>query len=154
MAKPHRLIAIDPGAHAVGWASFESGELRKCGMADRERVLDGLFSRVPSVNAVIEQPQIYEQRAQKGDPNDLISVALTAGFVECALVFGGASEVQYVWPRKWKGGVKKNLHNARVLAQLEADELQALKQCGVFASKRHNVIDAIGIGLWRLGRLK
>lgn len=140
------VLAIDPGKRCIGWALFRDDVLAECGL-----IRDPEFSSLQLPTAgkvVIERPQVYPQRVQKGDPNDLIDVALWAG--ACAVVAQGRT-IEFVRPRQWKGTVPKDIHNARVaekLNDLEASMLAAVKP----ASLRHNVTDAIGIGLWVLGR--
>jgi hypothetical protein len=41
----------------------------------------------------------------------------------------------------------------RILSKLTDHELSLLKGLGLPPSKEHNVIDAVGIGLWKVGRL-
>lgn len=58
--------------------------------------------------------------------------------------------VHFVVPFKWKGQVPKEIHHARVWAVLSDAEKEIVNKAvrGVAPSKRHNVFDAIGIGLW------
>jgi len=142
------LIAIDPGKHAVGWAAFGDDGLSACGMLEIG-ALGYLAGRRPDV-AVIEVPQIYDRRRWKGDPNDLIDVAIAAGMARQALC--DAAEVVLVKPAAWKGQRAKAIDTEYTSGLLSLPERAVIDRCGVAKSKRHNVIDAIGIGLWRLGR--
>ena len=54
-------------------------------------------------------------------------------------------QAELVHPRVWKGQRPKDVDNRWTLSQLDADELAV-------AGKNHNVLDAIGLGLWRLKR--
>jgi hypothetical protein len=53
-----------------------------------------------------------------------------------------------VLPNKWKGNLPKKICKDRCKAVLTPEELARVK------TEDHNVWDAIGIGLWYLGRLK
>lgn len=132
------VTAIDPGA-CTGWAVFVDRVLYACG-AERDA------SAVPVGGdlVVIERPQIYRASKSKGDPNDLITLALLAGrYQERALVAG--ARVELVLPAAWKGSVPKAVHNKRVLASLTPQERALVPD-------DHNAIDAAGLGKWRLER--
>jgi nitrogen regulatory protein PII-like uncharacterized protein len=147
------ILAVDPGTKALGWAVMDSINKRctACGFAttgawrlvdwDGEYDLDA---------AVIEVPQVYPQRSWKGDANDLIDVALAAGAVAGSL----GCDVRYVRPREWKGTAPKEVHQRRILTLLDMSERAILDGCGAPKSKLHNVVDAVGLGLWSAGRLK
>ena len=135
------IIAVDPGKNTIAWAAFTNQSLIAAGIKTdglvswvAERA--GIFSRV-----IIERPQIYPQ--SKGDPNDLIDVAITVGL---CLTLSQFSTIYR--PREWKGQVPKKIHNARALDKLRPGERHILGEL----VKNHNVIDAIGIGLYYLGR--
>lgn len=140
------LIAIDPG-NCTGWATFHAttGLLHYAGVTD---VVSGSFTGYYT-NLVIEIPQVYRTAQSKGDPNDLIKVAVQAGqWIERFR----ACEVKRVLPNEWKGQVPKSVHNKRVLACLTPEELERIAKLP--ESKAHNMIDAIGLGLWHFGRLR
>ena len=152
-----KLIAIDPGKVCLGWASFKDARLVAAGIIENntrlvatyEPLEDVMHGEDPSC-VIIEVPQVYPQRAQKGDPNDLIDVAVIAGVVAgLALSF---VEPQLVKPHAWKGNRPKTVDNEYTLSLLKPDELKIVNGCGASKSKLHNVIDAVGIGLWKLGR--
>jgi hypothetical protein len=152
MAMMPRLIAFDPGARSVAWASFEDGKLTRCGLerdknlgAALERRFRGIAARV-----VIELPQIYGRRDER-DPNDLIMVTVTVGRI--VQVFGGdAQPAELVWPHDWKGTVPKEIMLKRIVARLDENEREILEAANAPRSLRHNVIDAAGLGIWALGR--
>lgn len=140
------LMSVDPGKNEFAWAYFVGNKLSKCGLCCDINNKD-VNKLVYGAEAVIEVPQIYPQRVWKGDPNDLIDVALTAGRVSTAF-----PRFEFVRPHAWKGNRPKNIDNSYTLTLLTPDELNILNYCHVIKSKKHNVIDAIGIGLWKLGR--
>lgn len=137
------LLAIDPGADS-GWALFDDSKtLLECGL--------GRSVITPS-HTVIEKPRIYPGAKQKARAEDVITLAVRAG------EWGGRLEhlstIRYVEPHQWKGSVPKEIHQPRIWAKLNDKEKSILdKACqGMAPSKRHNVIDAVGIGLWAVGR--
>ncbi len=149
----NNVVAIDPGKKHLGWAEFVGGRLVACGLAegkarDMRLALEevGLRREV----TVVEEPQIYPARRWKGDPNDLVDVALTAGIAIGTLCRRG--EVVCVRPRAWGGNRPKTVKAAGIVGALDEAERDVLNGCGVARGKLHNVVDATGIGLWWLGR--
>ena len=142
------VLAIDPAGDAArsGWAYYRDRALAICGIGWPPYSADVV---------VVERPQIYPMAQQKGDPNDLISVALFAGRLVQSIARQDTMVIQ-IHPRMWKGQVPKPVHNRRVIKQLSASErvVYAHGTKGIAPKKVHNVIDAIGIGLWRLGRVR
>ena len=146
-----KLLAVDPGTNVTGWASFVDTRLVPCGCWRA----DGLLAMLAEVRlacenttysyerTVIERPQVYAQRKWRGDPNDLIGVALVAGAV--AALF---PPVDFVLPHTWKGSATDVVVEKRVRAALAPDELLIVGR-----KARHDVWDAVGLGLWSLGRL-
>ncbi len=147
------LMAVDPGVKSMGVACFSRDN--KLLWVELERA-DSLYEMLgnvsgyvyKNVHTVVERPQVY--RHGPGDPNDLISLALVAG------AWGGSADrtglIEFVLPRQWKGNVPKDIHQPKILASLDPDERQLVE--GIRPkSLRHNVIDAVGIGLWKLGRI-
>lgn len=153
------VLAVDPSLTCTGWARFNFGRLVACGVnrTASDARFDVRIARAADVPRdtvwslfVIEWPQVYTYGKSKGDPNDLLAVAAVAG---AALARTTAHEVRTPRPAQWKGQVPKPIHNARVLARLDAVEQAMLARAGVPASLLNNVIDAIGLGLWALGRM-
>lgn len=168
------LLAVDPGLNGTGWAAFDTGRLVRCGCATypptadprREEIaLPALAGWIawelgclnPKVGVLmIEKPQVYRQRLQKGDPNDLIDLAFLAGAVHHSLK---ASKTELVLPREWKGTIPKTrklgdyIVHKRVLKHLAHGGLEIYEAglAEVPAKLRHNIADAVGIGLWALG---
>ena len=74
--------------------------------------------------------QVYRQLQQKGDPNDLIALAILGG----ALLNLAALHREMPTPRVWKGAVPKKIHHQRLRAdhrwigtqQINADTLDAI----------------------------
>ena len=158
------LLAIDPGTAILGWAYFESRELQCCGIsnASKHKTLsdrikchrDNLSMWLGDVDVACER-MFYRHAAGgkvkrkdgsvgKIDPQDLIDVNLVAG----------ALGTQWVFPHIWKGSVPKAIHQRRIRSKLLDSEIRVLDKCEVAESYLHNTVDAVGIGLWALGRLK
>jgi hypothetical protein len=143
------LLAIDPGADS-GWAVFFGRMLVECGLGDSPR-FDALRTAQLD-NLVIERPVIYPGGRTKS-PNDVVTLALNAG--EWAGRYKGiGTRVRYVEPRTWKGTLDPDVCNVRILACLDSGETDVYRDATrkVPKRKQHNVIDAIGIGLYACGR--
>ncbi len=146
------LLAIDPGAD-TGWALFDScRRLHACGLGDPDPVPMGGLDRV-----LIECPKL-RPRGEK-NPNAILLVARNAGewggkYAECT------EKVEYLTPNEWKGSTPKDISNARTWAKLDDKEKAIVDAAfkahpgrdGMAPSKRHNVLDALGIGLHGVGR--
>lgn len=137
-------LTIDPGVERCGQALFnERGVLLTCAWLSHPLSTHADF-------AVLEVPQVYPNG--RGDPNDLIDVAVAGG-----ILIGKAmpDHIRYVRPREWKGTVNPDVMLERILSKLSKDERRIYDADThlVPASKRHNVIDSIGIGLYVFERL-
>ena len=158
------LVSVDPGVNATGLAVFEDEELvgvRLLRAGSLRHMISVLVNEEWPVQfgypetVIIEQPTVY-RRGGKGDSKDLISVAIVAG--AAAAAYGCESldqTIKFVEPRTWKGSVPKKVHNERILDKLRILELQYFNMCidDVPSSLAHNMIDAVGIGLYDLGRM-
>lgn len=153
------LLAIDPGCD-TGWAIFDDTRLIDCGLystnppkGEYTRPLYQHYDRL-----VIECPML-RPRGEK-NPNAILKLARNAG--EWAGRYDGdhSPVVEYILPNAWKGTTKDDVSTARTKMTLTPEESKLVH--GVFAglpgrnglaeSRRHNVYDAIGIGLWAVGR--
>lgn len=144
------LLAIDPGVSS-GCAVFRHGALERAWNGEPESAPgEGWFDRV-----VIECPQVYRGGLQKGDPNDLIKLAVRVGrYVERLTPHAGV--VELVLPAHWKGQIKKPTHHARMrrkLSETEGALLDRTLAAVTTAKSREDVSDAVALGLWKLGRL-
>jgi len=143
------LLAVDPGADA-GWARFsDSGKLVGCGL-NHPAMTQGI------TRCVIERPVIYPGSRGKARPNDILTLALRAGEWAGRVGVDSGITPEYIEPRKWKGTIDGDICNARVFATLTDGEKDILVTAGksVAPSKRHNIIDAVGIGLWACKRYR
>ncbi len=138
------FVSVDPGVHASGMAWWTYGKL-----AQVEYCKPGHNILQIATDLIIEVPQVYQGRAQKGDPNDLITLAVEVGRITTLF-----PNHRLVKPRDWKGNIKKEMMLKRIIKTLTTEELLMVKALKLPKSKVHNVLDALGIGLWYLGRLQ
>ena len=146
------LLSVDPGTRDMGWALWDKGRLVDCGMArGRDWVSTvGNMPPFPVERVVIEDQQIY--RNSKIDAHALLAVARVVGAVVFYYGNEGRRRVTLVAPREWKGQLPKEVCNKRTVGKLEAMERVVLNSKKYPKSLQHNLLDAIGIGLWALGR--
>lgn len=153
------MIAIDPGKRSSGVAMFDSnGKLVRAFLTNKDSIkgsrrLDWVFSAgeftiEPLEHVVIEMPKVYPGAA-KTNLNDLLDLAAVVG-AHAMRAYRRQASVQLVHPQEWKGQVPKKIMNARVLSKLSGEEQATIEGAG---AKTHNILDAVGIGLWYLGRL-
>lgn len=157
------LLAIDPGKNWCGAAVFcwqqQDVDLQWAGLIEAApnvrsgpeswRELAGAvynLHRFPIDDLVIECPQIYPG-APKTDLNDLFDLAGVAGAI-ATRYFG--VPVTRVFPAQWKGQLPKKTMNDRVLEHLSEIERSRIVSAGALT---HNILDAVGIGLYHCGRL-
>lgn len=153
------MIAIDPGKRCSGVAMFDSdGKLVRAFLTNRAQIkgprnIDwmlsvGEFQIELQEDVIIEMPKVYPGAA-KTNLNDLLDLAAVVGAHSMRADLRRAL-VKLVHPQDWKGQVPKEIMNARVLGKLTKAEQATIEGAG---AKTHNILDAIGIGLWHLGRL-
>lgn len=112
---------------------------------------------------LVEWPQVYQGAQQKGDPNDLLMVAGVSSAILTAVEVLESTHrnprdrhsIEYVRPRTWKGQVDPDVMLKLIEKQLSETEAfyVGVGMQSVPTSLRHNVWDAVGIVLHRLGRL-
>jgi hypothetical protein len=180
MKPPERsgLIAVDNSLNSPGIAVFDDGLLvASCALkSDPEYAELNIAERILRVASdvvewaiqhtdephylVYEWPQVYTAAKSKGDPNALLGVAAVGSAVSAILAMGALKHnivvdaIAYK-PAQWIGQLPKattgralNSPRAkRILSRL--DDLER-----GFVSAKHDAIDAIGLGLFRLGRLQ
>lgn len=159
------MLVVDPGKNDAGVAFFVAGKLTEAALiappdgtpyevaryvaAWARRCMINSGDAEGRVGLVLcENQQIYGRGL--GNPNDLLPLAQCVGGV---LARVDAFDRQLVLPRVWTGGVPKAVRQRRFLATLQPHELAMVKKVKP-ASKAHNVIDAIHIGMWHLGRYR
>jgi hypothetical protein len=168
------LVSLDPGTKHCGVAVFQNTELYTAalvktqgGSAARLDVVDSMGKAVQGyvnwhlqqlqlrptnkerVLFVSEFPQFYQDKGSKIDADDLMMLASVVGSVRNGL--DAVTETYAYLPREWKGQVPKKIHNRRVEAALRVVESERV--AWPLKSMKHNVLDAIGIGLFQLARM-
>jgi hypothetical protein len=157
-AIPRELLCIDPGA-TTGCAFFHDGLLTASWAKPFEKALTS-FATIPLSIIVIEVPQVYRGPKAQSTPNDLLVTSYRAGrLAQAALgdaIHRDRAEIETVLPNAWKGTIPKPVHHKRVLSVLSSWELEIL---GIITPPNKNgkwqpdMLDAVGLGLWRLKRL-
>ncbi len=172
------LVAVDQSLTCPGIAIFHNGRLRaSTSLPQHTETSTPIAARALIVAShvctwvrehtvvprtlVIEWPQIYTAVKSKGDPNDLLSIAgvgaAIAGMLTHAVYQLEQRCLQVLSPRpsEWAGQLPKSTkaklasqspRARRVLSKLDDLERQV-------ATLKHDALDAIGIGLYVLGRL-
>lgn len=167
-------LAIDPGEN-TGIAWFFDGELVGCYLAapgdtlvvPRGFVTIGDKFASPA-HCVIELPQFYPigvyHRMAKGNrrngdalamrvANSLIRESVTLGEWKQQARRLGMS-LEEVLPRTWKGQMKKQAMLKCIVENMRPSERALVKALGLPKSLVHNVLDAVGLGLWSCDRLE
>ncbi len=160
------LVSIDPGKNGCGLAAFDALELvhaeyssglggQICPLMEPvhgvEEAFKGLceaFGPRSIETLLVEVPQVYETKHQKGDQQDLIDLAVVVGGILAAARTYARSAL-IVRPHQWKGTTPKEITEQRVRKLLSPEEFGRIdwpRATGL----HHNIFDAIGIGLWRL----
>jgi hypothetical protein len=112
-----------------------------------------LSEREDVVEIVVERPQVYSARFLRGDPNDLVTIAIVgAELVGMFRTLEQDLKITWYYPKTWKGNVDKAAHQPRILSTLSDVERACITTVRAKALM-HNVIDAVGIGLFHLGRM-
>lgn len=97
---------------------------------------------------MIERPIIKPYGRQTERPKDIITLALRAGEAAGRLMIYG-TKIDYVEPHVWKGGpIKKTISHARIRRKLSSAENLIADRYAL----KHDAMDAIGIGLFAVGR--
>jgi hypothetical protein len=153
------VVAIDPGRDA-GLAVLVDGRLVAARLLDGrapDAGLDDLGLLAGEVEVLVELPTYYPHGRSPAPANDLIRLAYRAGrLAQAVLAALGPRTVKVVEiaPATWKAQVPVEVLETRILGRLEPDERAlALEAAGRQQSKTHNVLDAVGMGLHRVGRM-
>lgn len=168
------LIAIDPGVHNMAIAVFgDNGVLLEAwNETDARSAFEGLLNETlerwgsPPLrlinrlqshvrlerNRIVGERQVVYPGAKglKTNPNDLLDLAMCAGAFYGALCVDMHASLTIVAPAQWKAQVPKDITRKRIEGLLSHSEPLSIKKGG----EMHNVYDAIGIGLFALGRAK
>lgn len=149
------VMAADPGLRGCGVAVFDDARLIWAGYArSAERTVRGPAAWQAAALAVVEcyplgldvlvveYPQIYRGMYAA----DLVEITGVVGAV-VGQYEGRCQEVVGYLPRDWTMGVPKEVRHARLEKDLSEEEWAAIEDAGALT---HNVLDAVGIGLFYL----
>lgn len=160
MGEEVRFIAIDPDTKKPGVACFVDGQLTQAFALPVDRVLSWMPAFVPDL-VLCEMPAQY---GRKGDQRDFLALARVVGRFEQFCKDKGWS-FKAVLPAAWKGTTPKKVCTLRVWNELSTEERwgglnmpasarnRLEKDQGLASGEGSDIMDAIGIGLWRLGRI-
>jgi hypothetical protein len=150
-SKGGQVVAVDPGLRGCGVAEFSGGLLLRARYVvnpEKKARGPGAWAMMAiQVTEVVTTPGVFVVEVMQNDGRSMgkvEDVLQVQGVAAWILALGG-SVVGYQ-PREWKGSVPKPIHNTRVLGKLTSAERKAI------VNDRHDVIDAIGLGLYYLGR--
>jgi len=159
---PTNVIGIDPGVKKCGIAYSCNGRLKYARLVTTESMLSEIING--KFMAVCEMPQTYGGRAKRGDTNDLLALARVVGQIEIYFRSVLGAWFVTVKPSEWKGQVPKQIMCRRIWKTLSAAEREvvgispaarlALAEGRDIAKSATDVLDAVGIVLFTLGRLK
>jgi hypothetical protein len=132
------ILSVDPGT-AMGWAVF-SPDLADCGLND-------IPECYRPTHLVVEMP-FY--RPNTPDPQSIIKLAVKVGII--LERYKKVPDILTPWPQTW-GCASKQINEDKTWPVLTAAERAVLRAAlaKVAPSARHNVIDAVALGLWRKG---
>ena len=151
---------LSPQSLAVG-AYWEDNRLvhvepvrpKKVPMAERLTTIFGEFAKLGQVDRVVlEIMQVYTRDKSKGDPNDLINLALLGGMI---LTLSKEAPVLFK-PHEWNHGFDKETTKRRLDRYFEErpDELKVFR-AGLARVKaeslHHNIYDGVAIGMASFG---
>lgn len=154
------ILAIDPGVRLCGVALFAGVQLVEATIVrcTEKNVSDFVVAltmakQLPAAyvdTLVIERMLIYDKAQQLGDPNHLARIEFIAGVLTRDFK-GLSANVLRPTAREWKGTIRKSIHHKRIIAECpKAAQLAAATP----KTYRHNVYDAVGLGLWAIRRNK
>ena len=157
------LVSIDPGVYSCAVAAwfaptsplevpggtlYRAGITTPCDAPETARAVLELIASFgcSSAPVCVEVPVKYAtRRSTHKDVDRMLEVVAEIKRAYPRDKFFGVS------PFAWKGNTPKEIQAARILSALTKAEHDAITWPR--KSLRHNVVDAIGIGLWRVGRL-
>lgn len=142
------LLTLDPG-NITGVAVF-FGKTLVSAAAYKKRDVFIPIVRDPAP-VLIETPRWYPH--DHSDVNDLLDLSVYVGELKRFYEAMGCV-VELVWPRTWKGNVPKKITNRRTVAALSPEEVALLPRRPRAKDHDDNMLDAVGLGLWKLGRLR
>lgn len=160
-----KVIAVDPQVHFCAWVYTREFKAQAVGI-ERDKTSRNGMSHIgillractfvgaaimPDV-VIVEYPRVYPFKCQKGDQNDLIRLAVSAGVVGAAFAaLSPNCELIFVEPRQWKGTIDKEPQHKRLRRDYPHIEPLIAK---INKGMRHHVLDAAALAFWHLERTR
>ena len=157
------MLSIDPGLGGTGWAYWESRKHPTSVGIVRDTARDDLLTErcyelcgklwkaipqhdIPTV--IIEMPQHMTNRAGiAAQAGSVYKLAFLVGTISLYWRMGTSrATVHAIQPGEWKGQLPKDVVKRRIEQRLGRATCRRL-------NIRSHAYDAVGIGLWALGRL-
>ncbi len=147
-----KLTIVDPGKQHAGLAEYVNGVLLRCALVTGTDPYDVAFrasvwAGYDIDDLVCEGQQVYGRG--QSDPNDLLPLAQTVGGCMARIK---SRRREIVLPRIWTKGVPKPVRIRRWLQTASPGEIALVEALDLSKEQQHNVIDAICLGAWWLGR--
>jgi hypothetical protein len=166
------ILAIDPGysfTNGAGWAHFSDGHLKHCGV--EAPFASGLDSKQSCLEVLgklshqwetlmgfhikpellcLESPIVYPRYSQKIDTRSLDNIHFLNGMLSERF---NPRELLTPTPYQWKQNKPKDIHREEIIAALDQSSKSILTDAlnQIPRGKWHNVIDAVGLGLYAIG---
>jgi hypothetical protein len=171
------LLAIDPGVHESACAVFRADVLEAVGFARYGMALS-VARLSPFARVVVERPEYQGKRTEAARVQDLIALSWEGAKLAAALAAQDDAWFVELTPSQWKGSSPKPVVHAALWGALTAAERHVLggakthaaitKALERGAAKRwppnahmypsawpmHNILDAVAMGAFYLGRIK
>ena len=151
----NRVVAVDPGVHNSGWSSFVEEDDGSWRLVEAGFIPSDLWISQPlkvwpyeNLTLIIEKPEKYPTKNIYHD--DLANLSAVVDMLE-EYAREHSWQIEKVKPAAWKGQVPKKVHHLRITNELSQLELDSI--WWPTASLSHNVLDAIGLGLYQVKRL-
>ena len=157
------ILGIDPGKNFTGAVFLKNSEVVSTrlmvkwssdiskNLSNQVAELEDWFTHtfgvlsVGEVLAIVEAPRIYPNSPVRA--NDQMDLSLMAGAFAAVTGSYKCVTTKLVTPREWKGTVKKEVHNERILKKMPS-LLPFLE--GYPKTKQEHIIDAAGLALYGL----
>jgi hypothetical protein len=142
------LYTCDPSTKATGLALFHDRRLVSVQLFEAKGV-HGMLEQIARLTVpreaelLIEAPGFY--RFDRAKPENVAKIHQIVGAVRAHFTTS-----RTVTPVQWNRGVPKNIAHPRIKALLSRVELAMVES--IREAVRHNVYDAVGLGLWLHGR--
>jgi len=155
-------IGIDPGARASGWAQIcdDTGRIIDAGLIrhddrDLSKAITIAIRAMPARDhVVVVEEMIYRGAHSRASvPADLLRVQAIGAAIGASLLLCPGT-LRMVPARTWKGNIPKSIHHRRLLDGMCLDDRYSTERALARTPKAHHkeVLDAIGIALWWVGR--